>query len=584
MEKIYELEALFTGIESGNSQIGLNDVLRMAYLEISCNACCCLLRQKQRASLFLDVEADTFLQVFLKYDGKSLASFSIKVLMLCEKRLTGDFSKRFRFSYKKSQFFVNFSGSLTIFKQRDQVKNSEYKGVVKDFQDLIGNRKEVINFLKESRKQLENEFGVKFEERPESGLLFIDCQKTEEKSFDFKEKKSYSSKISQDARENSSVLQESSLISMKNPLFLQTSFFSEKVDSSENLENFENSFQDLNEKYEKLSLCKIIISLQTQLKDLKNDSFIVQEIESCLAELDADLEPLPTQEPEQFENFKKSLIQENNDSLKELAKNESDIKNIEKEIESLRINCERMQKEIDQEKNLYKLSEIQQEISELSEKFVKSQEECFFLSDSLKKLFQSASSLPCTTEKSSLLSKKYDLLESLQKKSTSLDSLNQEIQISSLNLLKSPKILQKPFNLDKSRESFNSLCTESARLVYNSALSIKSLENICNDLKYEVETCKKKVTEKDKEFENLRVTCSNLQKANNSTTKLIEKDLKETTDFLSDFLENSVNSHDILMNELDYLSNLTLLQTTTWVKERTLQRSLESRLAEINEI
>lgn len=536
MEKLHELEICFQSLDPETQQTYIKSILTQSYLELSCNESSCKLSQGEKSSLLLSsFDSETSLILSLKLEGKTLASLQTKVQLLCEKRLSGDFSKRFKMIYKGINLYLNISGCIRILKEIVKNSKQDSKGLLKDFNEIVENRVQVDKIIDKLVLDYEKEFGLRL------------------KNYDF------------------GILRETNeevLALNNNQEFIQ------EIEEEEEFIMVENKY-----------LIDIALVLKKRLDELSDECRVVKEIEICLKDIDRvdgfygfeDMNKIS----EGFKIRVEEILQENQEIEKSIEKSNELIKGIEIEIEEIKESCEVIRKLNEDNSSFSDIHLLQKEITDLSDQIAECEQESYKLSITLKSIL-SDSDPKINIEKENLINEKYNLLDYLHKKSCILDKISkEEADLRAQSLIFPPKSLPTGPSLETHKTKFNNLCTQSAKLIFDSALCIKSLEDSCYSLKCETEEVKSKIKDKDLESEQLSQKLANLKEANSSAQKLIAKDLKQVIDLSNDSLKNIVDNHENLLNELDFLSNLVLLQTVTWAKENQLHQTLQNRLEDL---
>ena len=437
--------------------------------------------------------------------------------------------------YKGVNLHLNLSGCIRMLKEIVKSTKQDSKGLLKDFNEISENRVQVSQIIDKLVFDYEKEFGLRLKND-----LIGTLQESNVETFSFN----------------------------NNQEFIQ------EIEEDEEYIRVENQY-----------LIDIALVLKKRLDELNVECSVVKEIEICLRDIDK------VEGTDSFEDLIKlgdgfkmrfeEVVQENQEIEKIIGVSNDLIKGIEIEIEEIKENCEFIRKANEEKSGFGDVHLIQKEITDLSDKIADCEQETYKLSILLKSIL-SETDAKTQSEKENLINEKYNLLDCLHKKSCILDNMSkEEADLRAQLLVFPPKSLPSGPSIDTHKEKFNGLCTQSAKLIFDSALCIKSLENSCYSLKCETEEVKLKIKEKDLESEQLLQQLDNLKEANLSAQKLIKKDLTQVIDLSNDSLKNNVENHENLLNELDFLSNLVLLQTVTWAKESQLHQTLQNRLEDL---
>lgn len=524
-KKLYELEIRFVEICTGKGD--------QWNLAVFCEDSAGVVYVGGRIFIrLLNFCSDSVVEMVLRKGEIEIGSFEYRVYCLCEGSITGEFCKVIKVPVVEGNVVkLKIAGGLRVLKVQEGIGSKEKTGGFKEIDEVISLSGKVDEKIGEMKKEIFEFYGVmdKGEEVGKGSLfeIFSDVQLKFE--------------VSQDSDKDF-------LIELVLALVQRVEMLREE----ENLIDFGKKFIDQCNGEEKI----IDVS--------GTDNSFSEIIERINQEIQGD--------------------------CGEVEKYSTKIEEIKVKIEEVRDNCEAISNENEKLVIYSNFEEIQNQILELNEKITKSEQELFNLSQNFKLKTTKNDLAELNLKKLQVSKEKYDLLTKLHQLESELEDIvieNNDLQteIKILDSQKSQILNQNPkteLKIEKFKENFKSLCHESAKDAFDSAITITDLETFTSYLKREIDHSKYKLITKDSEHESIQAKLKSLQTANNSAEKLIKKELNSSPKSSLQHIQTSTVSYDTVLNEIDFLSNLILLQAKTWADESSLRFQLSQRLEDLN--
>lgn len=476
-----------------------------------------------------NLSSSSEVQIVLRKAESEIGSLETKVCSLCEKTITGEFLRVFKLPLSRARLIsIKISGSLKLVKLQEGVKNIEKIGKLQKLDEIIEISQKVDQKIVEMKSEIQEFYGVR-EENEENLKDFIEIPGDVNADFDISQDsdKEFLVELVQCLAHRLKIMKVDQELAFESLKFIEV--ISEKEESNENQE-FLLIFSEIHER-------------------------ISKEIEEICEATDK--------------------------SSEEIEKINKAIKDIREECEIIRNDIEVLNKSTD-------FQETQKEIVELTEKIAKSEKEFCELTEQFKGVISKKVETDLNAVKSHAISTNYELKSKYHELSSDLDDIlleNSELlnEIEKLSSQKSSASHKNPtLNEEKLKENLKNICHESAKQAFDLALSIKDLETLTSYLEREIGFSKYKLSQKDSEHEAIQKKLSSLISANTSTRTLIEKELKNSPIPIYSDLQKMVNSYDLVLNEYDFLSNLTIQQIKAWTDGSALHSQLSQRIEDLD--
>ena len=542
-KKLYELEIRLLGI--------IRDKGDMWSLAVFCeNSAGIVHVGGQILITLLNLCSESVVELVLRKGEVEVGSFEERVHCLCEGSVTGEFCKVIKVPVVGGGFVkLKVAGGLRVLKVDEGIVSKDRTGEFKEMEEIVRLSSKVDEKIKDMRKEIFEFYGVKDKDEEVEGRSVFGIFSEVQVEFE----------VNQDSDKDF-------LIELALALVQRVEILREEKDLvSVGLKCIGEFSESEKEKGKEKGKGK-----EEEEEGEGEEAMDIDRADNGLSE------------------FIERISKEIQEGCAEMEKFCSRIEEIKVKIDEVRDNCEAISTE-----NLLKHSECEEmkkQITELSEKISKSDQELYSMSQYLKVKTAKNPLNELNLKKSQASEEKYDLLTKLHQLTSELDDillentdLQTQIEILDTQKPQLPTPLTKPEkNIENFKEDFKSLCHQSAKNTLNSAISITDLETFTSYLKREIGHSKYKLTTKDSEHQSVQTKLNFLQTANKSAEKLIEKELALPPKSLLQDLLISTKSYDTVLNEMDFLSNLILLQTKTWVNESCLRSQLSQRLKDLN--
>ena len=355
----------------------------------------------------------------------------------------------------------------------------------------------------------------------------------------------------------------------------------------------------------------VCIALSERIKVMRAQSDEYASIFGVIATFEDPIKDLANS----LQETKEQLMREDRKMLELELRIEREIQEIEEECKVAEEKIGSTQKEVELVENLHKevrmnneamefdgdIEDLKREVAKLTDELIKSDGERETLLNNKEKILQGYDDDTLDIERSKALDEKFQYISQLQSKSSIYDhlmienlQLNGEAALLSAQLLQEEDSKERISEIELHKETF-SLASESlkgdleklstlrengiadgTKLSKKLEIDVKDLESKCEELIVDLQ---------NKENESVRQNdfFSKLNHANEETRQWIKQDEEEFQEKHANFLEKyeaDKNAKDLLVKELGFFADLTLLHVSSSITEERIHNKLEEILEE----
>jgi hypothetical protein len=357
-------------------------------------------------------------------------------------------------------------------------------------------------------------------------------------------------------------------------------------------------------RYATIALCERIKVMRTQAEEYQSIFTVISTFQDPMKDLKNSLVETKEQllrENHKTEELKERILKETGEidkefqvSLEKALLTEVDIQNITKEYEDIRVKNEALAVPGTYEN-------ISKEIETLTKEFHDIDHQREVLLHQTEVILTEYDDHQLDIERSKVLDEKFQYIAQLQSKNSILDhivienlQLNGEIALLSAQLLAEEDAKTRMSEIESHKETFSiasesleedlkNLSSQKDKSIQEASDFTKKLEIDIKDLETSSETLNNELETKETKISTQTEVFKKLNDANQEAKMWIQKDEEEFAASHENFLEKyeaDKNAKDVLVKELAFFSDLTLMHVSSSLIEERIHRRLDEMLEE----